>query len=266
MAAYGAEFDLTPREMGMKGAMERAKEMADEPGRPNPQQFENQANVEVHRQTTAREILEDFPDGLDVLITGVGTGGHITGVGEVLKKRFHDLKAYAVEPVLSPVLSGGAPSPHPIQGIGAGFIPDVMQPELRLTDGPEETVWTIPASDASDVQHAITAARSAQPEWAAFAPSERGRLLGSRRLVRQHQGDQAYTETVEKANRMGEADEDIAAAADTFEYDAGMATKIVWMSMPLPGEQFIEPAGGGTLAVGNLDWGAAGDGEEKVAI
>jgi len=91
-----------------------------------PQQFENQANVEVHRQTTAREILEDFPDGFDVLITGVGTGGHITGVGEILKKRFHDLKAYAVEPALSPVLSGGAPSPHPIQGIGAGFVPAIL--------------------------------------------------------------------------------------------------------------------------------------------
>lgn len=131
MSAYGAEFDLTPREKGMKGAIERAKELAaSTPGAWIPQQFENQANVEVHRTTTAREILEDFPEGLDVLITGVGTGGHITGVTEVVRTKFPNLKTFAVEPALSPVLSGGAPGPHPIQGIGAGFIPAIMKKEL----------------------------------------------------------------------------------------------------------------------------------------
>lgn len=131
MSAYGAEFDLTPREKGMKGAIERAKELAaSTPGAWIPQQFENQANVEVHKSTTAREILDDFPDGLDALITGVGTGGHITGVTEVLRTKFPDLEVFAVEPALSPVLSGGAPGPHPIQGIGAGFIPAIMKKEL----------------------------------------------------------------------------------------------------------------------------------------
>jgi cysteine synthase A len=131
MAAYGAELDLTPREKGMKGAIERAKELAaTTPGAWIPQQFENEANIEIHRQTTAREILEDFPQGVDVLITGVGTGGHITGVTEVLKKRFPQLKAFAVEPALSPVISGGSPGPHPIQGIGAGFIPKNLHKEL----------------------------------------------------------------------------------------------------------------------------------------
>lgn len=131
MSAYGAEFDLTPREKGMKGAIERAKELAAAtPGAWIPQQFENQANVEVHRTTTAREILEDFPEGLDVLITGVGTGGHITGVAEVVRAKFPDLEVFAVEPALSPVLSGGAPGPHPIQGIGAGFVPAILKKEL----------------------------------------------------------------------------------------------------------------------------------------
>lgn len=131
MSAYGAEFDLTPREKGMKGAIERAKELAaSTPGSWIPQQFENEANTEVHRNTTAREILEDFPEGFDVLITGVGTGGHITGVTQVLKTKFPRLKTYAVEPVLSPVLSGGNPGPHPIQGIGAGFVPAIMKKEL----------------------------------------------------------------------------------------------------------------------------------------
>ncbi len=134
MSAYGAEFDLTAREKGMKGAIERAKELAlTIPGAWIPQQFENPANVEIHRTTTALEIIEDFPEGIDVLITGVGTGGHITGVAEVLKKRFRNLKAYAVEPALSPVLSGGAPSPHPIQGIGAGFVPAILN--TKILDG-----------------------------------------------------------------------------------------------------------------------------------
>jgi cysteine synthase A len=131
MSAYGAEFDLTAREKGMKGAIARAMELSN--ATPNswvPQQFENEANTEIHRTTTAREILEDFPEGFDALITGVGTGGHITGVTEVLKKKFPHLKAFAVEPALSPVLSGGAPSPHPIQGIGAGFVPAILKKEL----------------------------------------------------------------------------------------------------------------------------------------
>jgi cysteine synthase A len=124
MAAYGAQLDLTPREKGMKGAIERAKELvASTPGGWMPQQFENPANIEIHKTTTAKEILTDFPEGVDYLITGVGTGGHITGVSEVLKPRFPKLKTFAVEPVKSPVISGGTPSPHKIQGIGAGFIP-----------------------------------------------------------------------------------------------------------------------------------------------
>jgi cysteine synthase A len=131
MSAYGAEFDLTPREKGMKGAIERAKELAAAtPGSWIPQQFENDANTEIHRTTTAKEILEDFPEGIDVLITGVGTGGHITGVTEVVRKKFPKLKAFAVEPALSPVIGGGAPGPHPIQGIGAGFIPAILKKEL----------------------------------------------------------------------------------------------------------------------------------------
>ncbi|HQT46596.1 MAG: cysteine synthase A [Acidocella sp. 20-63-7] len=124
MQAYGASFDLTPKEKGMKGAIERAKELAEQnPGAFVPQQFENPANIEVHVRTTAQEILADFPEGLDVIVTGVGTGGHITGVAETLKKSWPKLKVFAVEPTLSPVISGGAPGPHPIQGIGAGFIP-----------------------------------------------------------------------------------------------------------------------------------------------
>lgn len=124
MEIYGAEFELTPREKGMKGAIDRAAELVIEtPNGWSPKQFENPANIEIHKTTTALEILADFPDGLDYIITGVGTGGHITGVAEVLKEKFPNLKVIAVEPELSPVLSGGSPSPHPIQGIGAGFIP-----------------------------------------------------------------------------------------------------------------------------------------------
>ena len=131
MLAYGATFDLTPREKGMKGAIARAQELAAAtPGAWIPQQFENPANVEVHARTTAQEILADFPDGLDAIITGVGTGGHISGVAQVLKARFPQLKVFAVEPTLSPVISGGAPAPHPIQGIGAGFIPANLKTEL----------------------------------------------------------------------------------------------------------------------------------------
>jgi cysteine synthase A len=125
MLAYGASFDLTPKEKGMKGALERAAELVEQTeGAWMPQQFDNPANVEVHARTTAREILDDFADAPPaVLITGVGTGGHLTACAEVLKKEWSDLKAYAVEPTLSPVISGGQPGPHPIQGIGAGFIP-----------------------------------------------------------------------------------------------------------------------------------------------
>lgn len=123
MKAYGAEFVLTPKELGMKGAIEKAQELAkDIDGAWVPQQFDNAANPQIHRDTTAIEIANDF-DKLDYLITGVGTGGHITGMGEVLKEKYKDLKVFAVEPTNSPVISGGAPGPHPLQGIGAGFIP-----------------------------------------------------------------------------------------------------------------------------------------------
>ena len=131
MLAYGASFDLTPREKGMKGSIARAQELAAEhPGAWVPQQFENPANIDAHVKTTAQEILADFPDGLDVLITGVGTGGHITGCAQVLKKAWPKLKVFAVEPAASPVISGGAPSPHPIQGIGAGFVPTNLHTDL----------------------------------------------------------------------------------------------------------------------------------------
>jgi cysteine synthase len=131
MLAYGASFDLTPREKGMKGAIARAEELAAQtPGAWIPQQFENPANIDVHVHTTAQEILADFPDGLDVIITGVGTGGHLTGVAQALKAKWPKLQVFAVEPAASPVISGGAPSPHPIQGIGAGFIPKNLHTDL----------------------------------------------------------------------------------------------------------------------------------------
>jgi cysteine synthase A len=131
MTAYGATLDLTPKEKGMKGAIERATQLvAQTPGAWMPQQFDNPANVGVHQRTTAREILRDFPDGLDCLITGVGTGGHITGVAEVLKPRMPRLKVFAVEPAKSAVISGGTHSPHKLQGIGAGFIPANLHREV----------------------------------------------------------------------------------------------------------------------------------------
>ena len=134
MLAYGAPFDLTPRANGMKGSIARAEEIvAGTPGAWMPQQFNNPANIDVHVRTTAEEIAADFPDGIDVLITGVGTGGHITGVAKVLKKKWPKLQVFAVEPVASPVISGGQPSPHPIQGIGAGFIPKNL--DTSLLDG-----------------------------------------------------------------------------------------------------------------------------------
>lgn len=155
MLAYGASFDLTPREKGMKGAIERALELvAQTPGAWMPQQFENPANIEVHSRTTAQEILNDFADApLDALITGVGTGGHITGCAQVLKEKWPNLKVYAVEPTLSPVISGGAPGPHPIQGIGAGFIPKNLH--TQLLDG----VIKVDPADAKDY-----ARRSAREE------------------------------------------------------------------------------------------------------
>ena len=131
MSVYGASFELTPREKGMKGAIAKALELIE--ATPNswmPQQFDNPANIDVHVKTTAQEIINDFPEGLDYLITGVGTGGHITGVGRELKKKFPNLKVFAVEPELSPVISGGEPSPHPIQGIGAGFIPANLHTDI----------------------------------------------------------------------------------------------------------------------------------------
>jgi len=131
MSAHGATFELTPRELGMKGAIQKAHEMVQQMPRAwMPMQFDNEANIEVHRSFTAQEILNDFPEGIDCLITGVGTGGHITGCAEIMKKRFPSLKVFAVEPTASPVISGGKPGPHPLQGIGAGFIPTNLHKEL----------------------------------------------------------------------------------------------------------------------------------------
>ena len=155
MLAYGATFDLTPREKGMKGALERAQAIIDEnPGSWMPQQFENPANIAVHARTTAQEILRDFADTpIDVLITGVGTGGHLTGCAEELKKTWPAMKAFAVEPALSPVISGGQPAPHPIQGIGAGFIPGNLH--TKAIDGAIQ----VDAGDAKEM-----ARRSAREE------------------------------------------------------------------------------------------------------
>ena len=154
MLAYGASFDLTPREKGMKGAIARAEELvANTSGAWMPQQFENSANIDVHVRTTAQEILADFPEGIDALITGVGTGGHLTGAARVLKAKFPNLKVFAVEPAASPVISGGSPAPHPIQGIGAGFIPKNL--DTTLLDG----VIQVDAEDAREY-----ARRSAREE------------------------------------------------------------------------------------------------------
>ncbi len=145
MSIYGAEFVLTPREKGMKGAIEKANELAAATaGAWIPMQFDNPSNTEIHRQTTAKEIIADFGDGLDYVITGVGTGGHITAIAEVVKQAMPGLKVFAVEPELSPVLSGGEPSPHPIQGIGAGFIPSILN--VKALDG----IITVSKDDAYD--------------------------------------------------------------------------------------------------------------------
>jgi cysteine synthase A len=168
MAAYGATFDLTPREKGMKGAIARAKELvAQTPNAWMPQQFENEANIEVHKRTTAQEILDDFPEGFDVLITGVGTGGHITACGEVLKAKWPKLKVFAVEPAKSPVISGGEPGPHPIQGIGAGFIPKNLHKEVL--DG----VITVEHTDAFEM------ARRAAREEGIFVGASSGASLAA---------------------------------------------------------------------------------------
>jgi len=152
MAAYGAELVLTPREFGMNGAIERARALVGETPRSwMPQQFENPSNISVHQRTTAREIRESFPEGLDVLITGVGTGGHITGIAEALKPIMPRLKVYAVEPQKSPVISGGLPSPHRIQGIGAGFVPKNLH--RNVLDG------VIQVSEADAFSYAARAAR-----------------------------------------------------------------------------------------------------------
>jgi cysteine synthase A len=154
MLAYGARFVLTPREKGMKGSIARAQELAAEiPGAWIPQQFENPANIEAHVHTTGPEILADFPEGLDAMVTGVGTGGHLTGAARVLKAAWPKLKVFAVEPAASPVISGGAPSPHPIQGIGAGFVPANL--DVSLLDG----VITVEAEEAREY-----ARRSAREE------------------------------------------------------------------------------------------------------
>ncbi|WP_262692850.1 cysteine synthase A [Kordiimonas aestuarii] len=146
MLAYGAEFELTPKELGMKGAIAKAGELVEATdGAWMPQQFKNPANVKVHRETTAQEILADFPDGLDYMITGVGTGGHITGCAAVLKKAWPAFKVCAVEPTLSPVMSGGEPGPHPIQGIGAGFLPEVLDMDLI------DEVLKVEPADAKDM-------------------------------------------------------------------------------------------------------------------
>lgn len=131
MSAYGASFVLTPKEKGTNGAVEKAKELVAEISNAwMPQQFENTANAEIHRQTTAQEILNDFPEGINYLITGIGTGGHITGVGEILKEKFPKTKVFAVEPTLSPILSGGQAGAHPLQGIGAGFVPSILNTNI----------------------------------------------------------------------------------------------------------------------------------------
>jgi cysteine synthase A len=153
MAAYGAQLELTPRAGGMKGAIARAQELVSQtPNAWMPQQFENESNIEVHKRTTVKEILQDFPEGLDYLITGVGTGGHITACAEELKKTWPKLKVFAVEPAKSPVISGGQPSPHPIQGIGAGFIPKNLH--VSAIDGaitvPEEEAFEFARRSAKE--------------------------------------------------------------------------------------------------------------------
>ncbi|HEX2921879.1 MAG TPA: cysteine synthase A [Bacteroidales bacterium] len=184
MAAYGAEFVLTPRENGMRGAIERARELRGEiPDSWIPMQFDNEANVAVHRSTTVAEIRKDFPEGLDYIIAGVGTGGHITACGEILKKEYPGLKIFAVEPVQSPVLSGGAAGPHPLQGLGAGFIPSIMNKELL--DG----VITINKEEAFEF------AKRAAKEEGLFAGISTGAVLAAvnQKMPEMHGGERILT-------------------------------------------------------------------------
>jgi cysteine synthase A len=184
MSAFGAEFELTPRELGMKGAIQRAMELRNEtPGAWIPMQFENQSNTDIHRRTTVAEIMSDFPEGLDYIVAGVGTGGHITACGEILKKEFPGLRIYAVEPVLSPVLSGGAPGPHPLQGLGAGFIPAIMKKEV--VDG----VITVNKEEAYDF------ARRAAREEGLFVGISTGAALAAvnQKLSEFHDGARVLT-------------------------------------------------------------------------
>jgi cysteine synthase A len=175
MAAYGAQFELTPKAQGMKGAVARAVELVKAtPGSWIPQQFENPANVEAHRARTAREVLADFPQGLDYLITGVGTGGHISGVGEVLKQNFPGLKVLAVEPAASPVIAGGQPGPHPLQGLGANFVPKNLHREVL--DG----VIAVENDEAFDF-----ARRAAKEEGLFVGISTGAALAGVTRAIRE---------------------------------------------------------------------------------
>jgi cysteine synthase len=175
LAAYGAEVDLTPREKGMRGAVDRAKELiATTPDSWMPQQFENPANIEIHRRTTAREILDDFPEGIDCLITGVGTGGHITGVSQALKEKWPSLKTFAVEPEKSAVLSGGEPSPHKVQGIGAGFVPAIL--DRSVLDG------VIQISEEEAYSYAV---RAAKEEGIFIGPSSGGALAAVAKKLRE---------------------------------------------------------------------------------
>jgi cysteine synthase A len=178
MAAYGASFDLTPKEKGMKGAIARAQELVNAtPGSWMPMQFDNKDNLKVHAETTAREILNDFPDGFDFMVTGVGTGGHITAVSKVLKKKFPNLKVFAVEPVDSAVLSGGNPGPHPIQGIGAGFIPSIVDRAMI------DDVITVTKEEAFEM-----AKRSAREEGIFIGISSGASLAAVRKLLSTNKG------------------------------------------------------------------------------
>jgi cysteine synthase len=183
MAAYGASFELTAREKGMKGAIEKAKELLAATAHSwMPMQFDNQDNLRIHAETTAMEILKDFPQGFDALITGVGTGGHITAVGKVLKEKFLNLKVFAVEPMESPVLSGGQPGPHPIQGIGAGFVPSIV--DRTVLDG----VITVSKEDAFEM-----ARRAAKEEGLFLGPSSGASLAAVAKHLANGQGGKILT-------------------------------------------------------------------------
>jgi cysteine synthase A len=190
MSAYGAKLELTPRELGMKGSIAKAYEIAkDNPKAWIPQQFENEANTDIHIKTTAQEILKDFPEGLDYIITGVGTGGHITGVAKVMKAKFPNLKVFAVEPAASPVLSGGQPGPHPLQGLGAGFVPKIL--DTSLLDG------------------VITITKEESFEYAQRAAKEEGLLMGI-------SSGAALAAVAKKINEIG-----VGKKILTFNYDTG---------------------------------------------